>query len=408
MIWDANNRGLLHFAGTGMIGDVPGSMQHVYEIADRLKLDYNRQDDSGMTPLMVAAATQMSGLNYASGGNYVLVEGEAAAERVEQYVQRGADLHAKDDLGRTALHWASITPRVSVSDVVTHQTYNVPMLLSLGADLNKVDAFGRTPLEWAIAEGNTAHAAALSSWAGADTSAPELLTAQAETNLFVGATMTFDEAVGPLSANDFVMVRDDGLTTAAKIRKVTTLAGGNTRVEFAATDRLRMLPGHWRVYAVDGGAADSAGNTYEQPAETRGRNVPAYAEMTYLPADADGDGRVGLSDFTVLRGAFNTPGTNGGDFNGDGWVNLADFAMLRRDFGVDLSAGPSGDFGGRDLAKRPLPQAREIIVTNLPDAEPGTFAVPTGRQTPADVLIGNVSPKLSFFSEKSERESLFA
>ncbi len=403
LVWGETNRGLLHGAGAVMIGDVPTAMSYVYDVADRLNLDYNRQDMIGMTPLMVASATQMSGLYYAFQGQYVLVDPQAAADRVEQYVLRGADLHAKDDLGRTALHWASTTPRLAVTDTVQHQSYNVPMLLSLGADVNKVDATGRTALDWATEEGNIAHAAALAAWS-TDTAAPELLSAEGTMTAFVGATLTFDETVGPLTASDFVLVRDDGLTASAELLSVTTLAGGNTQVQFAAADRLRLPAGHWRVYPVEGGAADVAGNGYVAPSLTRGRNVPGFAEIGYNPADANGDGTVNLSDFAILRGNMNSAQTQaGGDFNGDGWVNLLDFAILRRDFGTNLNNGPAGDFGGRVGSQRTVPFGDNVIVDELP-ATSGTFAVPTPFESPTSVLTGD----RSFFDIEAEEESIFA
>ena len=73
------------------------------------------------------------------------------------------------------------------------------------------------------------------------------------------------------------------------------------------------------------------------------RSQLASARVNRLPGDADGDGRVTLADFALLRSNFGKAGGyEQGDFDGNGVVNVVDFAILRNNFGrsvsVDLQA----------------------------------------------------------------------
>jgi len=65
----------------------------------------------------------------------------------------------------------------------------------------------------------------------------------------------------------------------------------------------------------------------------------ATRELDVLPGDANGDGRVDLADFGILRSNFGSlfaGGPAAGDFDGDGDVDLADFGLLRARFGDEL------------------------------------------------------------------------
>ena len=62
--------------------------------------------------------------------------------------------------------------------------------------------------------------------------------------------------------------------------------------------------------------------------------------VALLPGDANGDDRVTIADFAVLRSNFGETGNvfaEDGDFNGDGSVTIADFAILRANFGGGAS-----------------------------------------------------------------------
>jgi hypothetical protein len=62
---------------------------------------------------------------------------------------------------------------------------------------------------------------------------------------------------------------------------------------------------------------------------------------TGLPADANGDGRVDLNDFAVVKSNFGRAGTwSQGDFNGDGLISLNDFGILKTNFGRRVEAVP--------------------------------------------------------------------
>lgn len=60
-----------------------------------------------------------------------------------------------------------------------------------------------------------------------------------------------------------------------------------------------------------------------------------YRVLGLTPGDAQGDGRVDLADFAVLKRHFGLPGARReGDFNGDRFVDLADFSLLKQNFGT--------------------------------------------------------------------------
>jgi hypothetical protein len=70
-------------------------------------------------------------------------------------------------------------------------------------------------------------------------------------------------------------------------------------------------------------------------------NGHAFSGVDLTPGDANGDGRVNLSDFLVLRRNFGNDGGpddnvgfHDGDFDGNGIVNLSDFLLLRANFGT--------------------------------------------------------------------------
>jgi len=52
----------------------------------------------------------------------------------------GSDVNAKDDLGATPLHWATVNGHKEI----------VELLIGEGADINARDRRGSTPLNWAV------------------------------------------------------------------------------------------------------------------------------------------------------------------------------------------------------------------------------------------------------------------
>jgi ankyrin repeat protein len=65
---------------------------------------------------------------------------------VRQFLEQGADVNAKDELGRTALIWASYN----------EHTDTVKLLIEKGADINARDSDGQTALIWAVTNSKTA------------------------------------------------------------------------------------------------------------------------------------------------------------------------------------------------------------------------------------------------------------
>ncbi len=85
-------------------------------------------------------------------------------------------------------------------------------------------------------------------------------------------------------------------------------------------------------------------HTVEFKVRETGTQLDAIEVLTSPPVlvgDANGDGRVDLADFGIVRTNFGRSlfdGGASGDFNGDGIVNLADFGLLRSNFGATLPA----------------------------------------------------------------------
>jgi hypothetical protein len=58
--------------------------------------------------------------------------------KVQDLIERGADVNAKDNGGYTPLHWASYNDSIAIAK----------LLLDAGADLEAKDKWGRTPLDF--------------------------------------------------------------------------------------------------------------------------------------------------------------------------------------------------------------------------------------------------------------------
>jgi len=87
---------------------------------------------------------------------------EVDISKLQDLIERGADVRAKDDDGWTPLHWASWKDNVEIAE----------LLIEKGADLEAKDNSGRTPLHWA-AERNYIEIAKLLLERGADVEAKD-------------------------------------------------------------------------------------------------------------------------------------------------------------------------------------------------------------------------------------------
>jgi hypothetical protein len=69
--------------------------------------------------------------------------------------------------------------------------------------------------------------------------------------------------------------------------------------------------------------------------------VTLLAAGNVIAGDADGNGKVEMEDFDILKTHFGAPGTKSdGDANGDGRIDLNDFGLLKLNFGKSAAAVP--------------------------------------------------------------------
>ncbi len=103
----------------------------------------------GKTPLMVAAA---------NGATVWAVSYAMPANRVDALLAGKAQINARDNQGRTALHWAALMGKL---EDTKQSDAMIVALLRHGADPTILDAAGHTALDYAISEHHLPQAAAL-------------------------------------------------------------------------------------------------------------------------------------------------------------------------------------------------------------------------------------------------------
>jgi hypothetical protein len=144
--------------------------------------------------------------------------------------------------------------------------------------------------------------------------------------------------------------------TAATYTVQNLTAGGTfspTSVSYDAPSKTasfslptNLADGHYRLTIPATAATDAYGNWM----------ASSYtADFFILTGDADHNGVVDTTDFTVLAQNFNTTGAtySQGDFNRDGVVNALDFSILATKFGATPPAAPLASVLGASLAAVP-------------------------------------------------------
>lgn len=133
----------------------------------------------GLTPLLLASRDSYYG----------------RPEIVLALIANGADIDARDEAGRTALHHAALSREPSV----------LAMLLDAGAEVDAIDDEGHTPLAWACAHGSLAAARLLLSHRAAASGAgrvPPLCAAAAATDELPALIDVLLRARAPVDARD--------------------------------------------------------------------------------------------------------------------------------------------------------------------------------------------------------------
>ncbi len=125
--------------------------QEVAELLIAKGADVNARDNNGSTPMDSALANDRVALAkmLAAKGAEVSTLADAARigdlARVKAFLERGADINAEDNKGRTALHNAA---RDNFKDIVE-------VLLAKGANVNALDSRGESAAEYALGNGHT-------------------------------------------------------------------------------------------------------------------------------------------------------------------------------------------------------------------------------------------------------------
>jgi hypothetical protein len=158
--------------------------------------------------------------------------------------------------------------------------------------------------------------------------------------LLVHAAVRLHVDAAPLTAND----RDpDG--DALTVQLVDGPAHGQLVLQpggaFSYTPAAGFLGTDSFTYRVSDGLHTSAPAT-----------VTLLVEPKLVEGDANGDGRVDLNDFGLLKQSFGTSPAfrPQGDLNGDHKVDLTDFGILKENFGQGGSAALAADSAASDSA----------------------------------------------------------
>jgi hypothetical protein len=98
----------------------------------------------------------------------------------------------------------------------------------------------------------------------------------------------------------------------------------------------------------------------------------AAAGTTSAPGDANGDTKVDLTDFGILKENFGTGSSaDQGDFNGDAKIDLTDFGILKENFGKTVVPGEPDVFAGvvvytsLTAAATPVPEPSTLCLSAI-------------------------------------------
>ena len=154
-------------------------------------------------------------------------------------------------------------------------------------------------------------------------------------------------------------------------------------ISYGATDPISTIAGylasgyagHWTGSGIDSLAAQNNSGSYglgyadaADPGNPAGLSSGQIEVMYTLLGDANLDGKVNGTDFTIMAANFNQTVTNGwdkGDFNYDGKVNGSDFVLLADNFNqfASQSAVSSADLAAVDS----FAAANGIRLANVPE-----------------------------------------
>lgn len=305
----------LHAAAASPFGNSPAILQALLNAG----ANPNAVDSRGTTVLHAVAMNL-----WPEWHESINVAMQRALDKINMLTAAGLNVNARDNDGRTPLHWAVTVP--NRYNEYGNDQRALDLLLAKGANPALLDNFGRSAYDYATADWRDQFVSSLS-WpmAISDNVAP--VTRYAKYNIDRNQIdLTFSENVtSSLTASDIV-IRNiatnevvNGWTLSENFAHGITVA----KVVFSS----RLPNGQYRLSIAAGAMSDQ---------NNKSLSAATTVDFASRAGDVTGDGTVNFDDLLVLAQNYGKSGLtwSKGDLNGDTQVNFDDLLMLAQNYGL--------------------------------------------------------------------------